>query len=345
MIFREETIETEGRSIKAITIENSQNMLVKLLNYGAAIVELLVPDRHGRVENVVLTYEKAADYFNNPSFFGVTIGRTSGRIADGSFCLDGKKHVLEKNFGANHGHGGPKSFSHQVWDYLIDEKEDYITVSFLYTSRDMEEGYPGNLRVKASYTLTEANELFMEYEAFTDQRTLCNLTNHSYFNLSGNCKRKVTEQKLQVLSNYFLELNEKQVPTGRLLEVADTPMDFRQLKLIGEDIDSDYIQLRRTDGYDHPWLLQEQDNQIVMLDEVSGRKMSISTTYPSVVIYSYNRPNQDRLTEGKIGSKYDGICFETQFEPDGINHEHLHKGILDIGERYYHKTIFEFSTI
>jgi len=193
--------------------------------------------------------------------------------------------------------------------------------------------------------LTEANELFRKYEGVTDKKTLCNLTNHSYFNLSGNYKRKVTEQSLQVLSNQFLELNENQVPTGRLLDVTDTPMDFRQLKLIGKDIESDDLQLRRTNGYDHPWMLQERENQIAMVDEISGRKMTVSTTCPSVVIYSYNYPNQEKLKGGKTGSKYDGICFETQYEPDGINHEHLHKGILDIGERYYHKTKFEFSTI
>ncbi len=345
MILKEETLDLKGKRIKEITIENRQHMVVKLLNYGAAIVELLVPDRQGKVENVVLTHENIEDYLSNPSCFGVTIGRTSGRIANGSFSLDGKEYILVKNFGLNHGHGGLENFSHQVWDYRIEEKEACTTVHFLYTSKDMEEGYPGNLVVKVSYTLTEDSELLVEYEGFTDKKTLCNLTNHSYFNLSGNCQRKITEQKLQLQSNHFLELNENQVPTGRLIDVDHTPMDFRQLKLIGKDIGCDDIQLRRTNGYDHPWMLEGEKNQIEMIDEISGRKMTLSTTYPSVVIYSYNYSNQEKLKGGKIGSKYDGICFETQYEPDGINHEHLHKGILDVGERYYHKTVFKFSTV
>ncbi|AOT71584.1 aldose epimerase family protein [Geosporobacter ferrireducens] len=345
MILKEEILVLEGKLIKGIMLENRQHMTVKLLNYGAAVVELLVPDREKKSENIVLTHEKIGDYLKNPSCFGVTLGRTSGRIANGSFSIDGKAYTLEKNFGVNHGHGGLKNFSHQIWDYKIEQKEACTTVIFQYTSKDMEEGYPGNLEVQVSYTLTEENELLIEYEGVTDKKTLCNLTNHSYFNLSGNYRRKVTEQKLKIRSDQFLELNENQVPTGRFIDVTHTPMDFRHLKRIGKDIESDYVQLRRTNGYDHPWILEGKESQIEMIDEISGRKMSVSTTYPSVVVYSYNYPNQEKLKGGKVGSKYDGICFETQYEPDGINHAHLHQGILDVGERYDHKTLFKFTTV
>ena len=345
MILKEEVCQKETKTLKTITIENKQRMTVKLLNYGATIVELMVPDRNGNVENVVLTYENIGDYLDNPSCLGVTLGRTSGRIANGSFTLDKKVYKLTKNFGVNQGHGGLNNFSHQAWDYQVKANKDSATVVFHYTSPHMEEGYPGNLNAQVSYTLTEENELQIEFEGFTDQKTLCNLTNHSYFNLSGNYRRKVTEQKLRVKSDQFLELNESQIPTGRFINVDQTPMDFREMKAIGKDIEKDYDQLRRTNGYDHPWMLKAADDQIEMLDEISGRKMTIATTYPSVVIYSYNYPSGELLKYGKVGSKYDGICFETQYEPDGINHKHLHQGILDVGEHYYHRTVYKFSTI
>lgn len=341
---------TEGfrigdKEVKLITIKNNNNMEVKLINYGAALVELLVPDRTGFVENVVLTYEALEDYIKNPPFFGVTLGRTSGRIADGFFQLDGIKYQLNKNFNTNHGHGGPNGFAFQVWNYAVVEESSKTSVEFTYRSKDMEEGYPGNLNAKVTYTLTDENQLLIEYEGETDKKTLCNLTNHSYFNLSGNYKRKITEQYLKIKSDKFLELNKATIPTGRLLDVTSTPMDFKKEKLIGKDIESDDEQLKLTNGYDHPWLLTNEENQIEMYDKESGRKMIITTTYPSVVIYSYNHPNNEKLKYNKVGSKHDGICFETQFEPDGINHDNLHAAILDVGEKYYEKTELKFLIV
>ena len=229
--------------------------------------------------------------------------------------------------------------------FLILEKENKTIVEFVYLSKDMEENYPGNLYVKVTYTLTENNELWIEYEANTDKRTLCNLTNHSYFNLSGNYKRKVTEQYLKIKSNHFLELNHNQMPSGKFIDVKNTPMDFKESKLIGQDIECNYEQLTMTNGYDHTWILNGKENQIEMVDPLSGRKMIISSTYPSVVVYSYNFPNNEKLKYNKIGSKYDGICFETQYEPDGMNHENLNSAILDVGRKYYEKTEYKFSII
>ena len=345
MYFVTEAFTIGGRQIKLITIRKNNSMEVKLLNYGATIVEILLPDRNGIKENIVLTYENIQDYINNPAYFGTTIGRTSGRIANGIFKLGGKEYPLNKNFDSNHGHGGAKGFSFQVWDYNVIENHSDIIVEFTYTSKDMEEGYPGNLNVKVIYRLTEDNQLFIEYEAISDKKTLCNLTNHTYFNLSGNYKNKVTDQHLFIKANDFLELNDQLIPTGKLLDVKNTPMNFTKEKRIGKDIESSYEQLTIANGYDHTWLLAREENQIEMHDKYSGRKMIITTTYPSVVIYTYNYPNNERLKYNKSGSKYDGICFEVQYEPDGIHHENFNSAILDAGEKYYEKTELKFLVV
>ncbi|MBB6215251.1 aldose 1-epimerase [Anaerosolibacter carboniphilus] len=343
MYETEKVFRVDHKEATLISLKNRKGMELRLLSYGAAVVDILTPDREGRVESVVLSYENIGDYVKNSPYFGVTVGRTAGRIAEGTFCLDGKVYNLNKNYGPNHGHGGPGGFSFQVWDYEIQEVGSQNKVIFTYLSKDMEENYPGNLHAKVTYTLTEENEVVIEYEAETDRKTLCNLTNHAYFNLSGNYKRKVTEQYLRMDTDGFLRLNSCQIPEGEITPVMGTPMDFRSLKLIGKDIGTDDEQLIMAKGYDHPWMLCRRENQIEMLDEKSGRKMMIATTYPCVVVYTYNYPNNEKLKYGKVGSRHDGICFETQYEPDGIHHEHLHPAILDVGEKYYERTIFKFS--
>jgi aldose 1-epimerase len=343
MFIISKAFDVEGKSAELITLKNMNNMEVKLLSYGAAIVELLVPDRDNKAENVVLTYQDIEDYIQNPPYFGVTLGRTSGRIAAGEFNLDGHLYKLNKNFGANHGHGGAKGFSHRLWSYSIKEADNGASIEFSYKSPDGEENYPGELDVKVIYTLRQDNSLTIEYEAESDKRTLCNLTNHSYFNLSGNYKRKTTDQSLRIASRSFLELDSNLIPTGRPIDVKDTPMDFSQRKLIGRDIEKDYEQLKIGNGYDHPWLLEGKTNQIEMYDNISGRKMNITTTYPSVVIYSFNYPSKENLKYGRAAQKHDGICFETQYEPDGINSENFNRSILQPGSKYYQKTEFKFS--
>lgn len=344
MEYKEELIELRGQAVTLITLKNSNQIELKLLSYGATMVELRVPDRWGQVENVVLTYENYGDYIENPAYFGATIGRTAGRMQGGQFTLDGRTYQLNQNYGHHHGHGGPRGFSFQPWSHEILQEKDSCSVKFHHLSKD-EENYPGNLRVEVMYTLREDSSLLIEYRAQTDQKTLCNLTNHAYFNLSGDYKRTVIDQWLQLKSSFFLELNAHQIPTGNLIQVAGTPMDFIQRKAIGQDIETDYSQLTIGKGYDHPWLLHGEENQIEMIDYESGRKMSISTTYPCVVIYSYNYPKGEILKSGKIGEQYDGICFETQFEPDGINHSNFHSAILEENQLYYQKTEFKFSLV
>lgn len=335
----------EGRDITLITLSNRNNVQLKLMNFGAAVVELIAPDREGNLENIVLTYENIEDYMENIPRFGVTVGRTSGRIGGGSFRLEDKKYELCRNDGVNHLHGGPAGFSFRIWDYSISEGDNGSRVEFTYLSRDMEEGYPGNLEAKVIYTLTEDNEVIMEYQAKSDRDTLCNLTNHSYFNLSGNYKRKVTGQLLKIKSDYFLETAADMVPTGRLLAVVNTPMDFNVPKPVGRDIESDYGPIRQAGGYDHPWMLAGSEEQVELYDESSGRKMTISTTYPCVVVYTYNFADNEKLRYDITGSKYDGICFETQYEPDGINYQNLNPSILKAGGRYRERTVFRLEVL
>lgn len=339
----EKAFDIDGQSIDLIILKNNNNMEIKLLNLGGAIVELLVPDRENIAENIILAYQNLEDYIKNPTYFGVVVGRTSGRIGSGQFNLEGKPYKLNKNFGVSHCHGGIKGFSHRIWRYNIIEADQSISVEFKYNSPEGEEAYPGNLNAKVTYTLRQDNTFIIEYEAKTDKETLCNLTNHSYFNLSGNYKRMITDQYMRITSNSFLELNNNLIPTGKVIDVKGTPMDFSQRKLIGKEIEEDYEQLKIANGYDHPWLLEGKTNQIEMYDSKSGRKMNITTTYPTVVVYSFNYPNNESLLYSKTAKKHDGICFETQFEPDGINSEYFNKAILHPDREYYEKTEFVFS--
>ncbi len=335
----------EGKDIALITIGNRNNTQLKLLSYGAVLVELLAPDREGGLENIVLTYGDIEDYIKNKPYFGAIIGRTSGRIGGAAFELDGEKFQLSQNAGVNNLHGGPGGFTFKIWDYTIEEEADRSWVEFSYFSRDMEEGYPGNLTVKVRYILTDENEIIIEYHAETDRDTLCNLTNHSYFNLSGNYKRKVSQQQLKLKSEYYLETDSELIPTGKLLEVKGTPMDFTEGKLVGRDIDADFLPLIYGKGYDCPWMLSGSSEQVELYDEKSGRKMTVSTTYPCVVIYTYNFADNEKLKYGMLGSKCDGICFETQYEPDGINHQGMHAAVLKAGSSYNERTIFKLEVV
>ncbi len=338
-------IRLEDKDVCLITVSNKNNIQLKLLNYGAVMMELIAPDREGNLENIILTYEDPMDYIKNKPYFGATIGRTAGRIGGAGFTLSGEEYRLEKNDGSNQLHGGRSGFSFKLWDYKVVEEENRSSVEFTYLSKDMEEGYPGNLTARVIYTLTDDNELIIEYQAVSDRDTLCNLTNHSYFNLSGNYKRKVFEQCLTMKSDHFLETDKNLVPTGKLIEVRDTPMGFNTRKLIGRDMGEDYQPLKAANGYDCPWMLSGSSEQIELYDEKSGRRMTISTTYPCAVVYTYNFADNERLMYGKAGSKGDGICFETQYEPDGINHPGMHRAILKAGDGYNEKTVFRFAVL
>lgn len=337
----------KGYDISIITLKNDNNISLRLMDYGAAIIELMVPDRNGKPENVVLEYKNIEDYIKCSTHFGMICGRTSGRIADGRFKIDGIEYMLDKNEkGKTNLHGGYEGFSFKQWNYEIIEKtEGEAGIRFYLHSKDMEEGYPGNVDAEVLYTLDNKNRLSIDYKGKTDKPTLLNMTNHSYFNLSGNYKRSITEQFLYINADRFIELNEVMIGIN-IKNVKGTPMDFTESKLIGQDINNPYLKKHTANGYDHPWILNDGDinkPQVILEDRESGRVMRVYTTYPSVVAYSYNYPDNEVLKGDITGKQHYAICLETQYEPNGINYPGLNNSVLRPEKEYSEKTVFEFE--
>ncbi|MDF2673860.1 MAG: hypothetical protein K0R09_2125 [Clostridiales bacterium] len=341
----EKTSSINAQEVSIILLENNNNISVRLMSYGAAILELLMPDRDGKVENIVLTYENIEEYNKCSTYFGMICGRTSGRIGHGQFVLDGRNYALNKNEkGITNLHGGVEGFSFKNWGFETFQNDNEVGVCFSTTSPDMEEGYPGKVQVEVTYTLNNKNELKLEYKGETDKATLLNMTNHSYFNLSGNYKKPITEEELFIDGDRFIELDEDMIGVD-VKGVKETPMDFTKPKLIGQDINSSYLKNHSANGYDHPWILNNRDINkpgIILSDKNCGRVLKVYTTYPSVVVYTYNYPKNELLKGGVIGDMHYAICLETQYEPNGINYPGLNDGILKPGEKYNEKTIFKF---
>lgn len=335
----------DNQMINSFTLVNDQGMEITSINYGCIITKILAPDKHGNFENVVLGYDSLDEYLKNNAFFGAVCGRVAGRIKGGAFELDGQAYSLAQNDHNNHLHGGLKGFDKVVWDAKVIENEQEIGVQFSYLSPDGEEGYPGNLAIKVTYTLNNNNELTIRYAANTDQKTLLNVTNHSYFNLSGDLKRDILKHSLKIKSDKFLELNHELLPTGNLLDVENTPFDFSNGRHINTGVTSDYQQnLLAGNGYDHPFLLStNQDNEIVLQDSESGRTLTIETAESGVVVYSGNSLSGEGEIRGVPSRKHLGICLETQGLPDAIHHPHFPSWILEKDEEYCSVTKYRFG--
>ncbi|WML42878.1 aldose epimerase family protein [Neobacillus sp. PS3-40] len=336
----------DHKNVYEYTLINDFGVEVSCLNYGCIITKILTPDNFGNLENIVLRFESMGEYEQNPPFLGAVIGRVAGRIKGAEFELDGKAYQLEKNEGENHLHGGNKGFNTVLWDAELIEGGSEIGVRFSYTSPDGEEGYPGVVSVHVNYLLSNNNELLIKYEAVTDQKTLLNLTNHTYFNLSGNAKRDVLEHSLTLDSNQFLELNEQLLPTGVKLDAVNTVFDFQNGRLIKDGTVSNHPQNQLVGkGYDHPFLLNSHHTgEIVLSDEVSGRKLIVETDQPSVVLYTGNSLTEDVTVNGRKCKKHLGLCLETQGLPDAIHHPSFPTIILDKGETYSAITKYTFIT-
>jgi aldose 1-epimerase len=335
----------DNKKIHWFTLVNDHGIEITAINYGCIITKIITPDKVGNYENIVLGYDTLAEYEKNHAFFGAVCGRVAGRIKEGAFKLDGQDYSLVKNDNGNHLHGGNKGFDKVVWDAEIIENDLEIGVEFSYVSPDGEEGYPGNLAIKVAYMLNNDNELSIHYSGHTDQKTLLNVTNHSYFNLSGNLKRDILSHSLKIKSDRFLELNEDLLPTGIFKDVENTPFDFREEKFIEAGVMSDHPQnLLAGNGYDHPFLLnRNHDNEIVLQDPESGRTLTIETDEVSVVVYSGNSISADGEIRGIQSRKHLGICLETQGLPDAIHHPHFPSIILDKGQRYNSITKYKFG--
>ena len=332
----------DDKDIIAYNVKFKNGFEFEILNLGGIITKIKTPDKYGNIENIVVGYKNIEDYIINPFYYGGIIGRTSGRICDGKVIIEGKEYQLNKNYTMHQGHGGNRGFSHKIWHVDVKEDNDNVTLKFISKSLDGEENYPGNLDVCVSFKIYEDYRIEEIYEAMSDKTTLVNMTNHSYFNLSGDIKRTITQCNLKVDSDEILELDYTCVPTGKKINVGNTPFDFRTLKNIGKDIDKDHEQIKIGNGYDHVFLLN--DGKSIYIEEPrSQRTMTINTNQNSVVIYTMNYDDELVSYTGEKAKRRYGICFETQAPPIGRNMCFIEDSIINKGEMYMQKTTYTFD--
>jgi aldose 1-epimerase len=338
----------DGRPVILYTLKNSHGLEVHAMNYGGIIQAIRVPDRKGQFADIVLGHDTAEGYMPNPPYLGAIVGRYANRIANGTFTLDGKTYALPKNDGPNTLHGGTtRTFDKVVWE--SQPLKDKTGVAFEYLSKDGEEGFPGNLKVKVTYTLTDSNELVIDYEATTDKATPINVSQHSYFNLKGAGNGDILDHEVMLNADRFTPVDKNLIPTGELRAVKGTPFDFTASTKIGSRIDDNYEQLVLGHGYDHNFVLNRKGSGMTLAARVyeptTGRVLEVTTTQPAVQFYTGNF--LDGTITGKEGHVYKrryGFCLETQHYPDSPNHPDFPTTILKPGETFHQTTAFKFST-
>lgn len=331
----------DGREVSLYTLTNANDMEVKITNYGGIVTAIQTPDREGNLDNVVLGFESLDKYLEGTPYFGAIIGRYGNRIAEGEFSINDTEYELATNDGNNHLHGGEEGFDKKLWDA---EMQDDNSLKLTYLSEDGEEGYPGNLNVEVVYSLTNDNELKIEYGATTDKATPVNLTNHSYFNLSGHPDSTILDHELKINANQYTPVNEELIPTGELAEVEDTPFDFRNPHEVGARIDN------VEGGYDHNFVLNRSEEDSLfhaatLYHAESGREMKVITTEPGMQFYSGNF--LDGSLKGPDGTpfvQHAALCLETQHFPNSPNEPDFPSTILEPGEKYQTTTIYQFDT-
>jgi len=340
----------DGTPIDEYILTNAGKMQVGVITYGGIITTINVPDRDGNVENVVLGFSKLDDYLTKNPYFGTITGRYANRIAKAKFTLDGKEYSLAANNGPNSLHGGAKGFDKQVWQAKEVKAEKGVAVELSYVSPDGDEGYPGKLDVAVLYTLTDANELRIDYTATTDKPTVVNLTSHSYFNLAGNGSGSILDHELTINADRYTPVDETLIPTGELASVESTPFDFRQPQVIGARIRDSHPQIVYGRGYDHNWVLNRPNDGSLVLaatlhDMKSGRIMEIHTTEPGIQFYAGNFLDGTLMgSADKIYRQSDGLCLETQHFPDSPNKPDFPTTVLKPGETYKTTTVHRFLT-
>jgi aldose 1-epimerase len=339
----------DGKPVDLYTLTNQHGMEIRVMSYGGIILSLRVPDRNGQFDDVALGYDSLDGYLKTTPYFGAIIGRYGNRIANGKFALDGKEYTLAKNNGPNSLHGGLKGFDKVVWEAEPFENQDGVGVIFTYTSPDGEEGYPGNLKARVTYTLTDQNELIFAYHATTDKATPINLTNHTYFNLAGDGKNDILGHVLTLNADRCTPVDKNLIPTGELGSVKGTPLDFSKPTVVGARIHDQNEQLVFAGGYDHNFVINRKGPDLALAARVeeptTGRVMEVFTTEPGVQFYSGNF--LDGTITGKGGHVYKlrtGFCLETQHYPDSPNQADFPSTILRPGQTYASKTVYKFST-
>lgn len=330
---------------KLFILKNNHGMEVHILNYGGVISKIIVPDKFGMLENVVLGYNHEQEYESDTNFFGAIIGRVAGRIKGACFELNGKRYELEANDGRNNLHSGSNGFHRVIWEAEPFENDHEVGIRLSYLSKDGENSYPGNVAVAVIYTLNNNNQLSITYNASTDQTTVITLTNHSYFNLSGNLKNTIHNHHVTMNSSQFVELNQELIPTGKLVDAQHTLFDFQEGRKLGDGFTVGSEQNRIVgQGYDHYFLFNKNElGNVVVKDEVSGRFMSIKTDQPGMVVYTSNNLGEGMELAGAVSQKYLGVCFETQSSPASLHHEDFPTVQLNIDEEYKRQTVFTFG--
>jgi aldose 1-epimerase len=337
-----------GKQTNLYVLKNKNNMAAAITNYGARVVSLLVPDKNGKITDVVVGFDNVKDYTEGgDTYFGAVVGRYGNRIAKGKFKLDGKEYTLATNNGPNHLHGGNKGFSRVVWDA---QQPNDSTLALTYVSKDGEEGYPGNLTSKVVCTVTGNNELKIAYEATTDKKTVVNLTNHSYFNLNGQGSGTINNHIMMINADKFTPVDSTLIPTGKIAPVANTPLDFRSPTAIGSRInDTSNIQLKYGKGYDHNFVLNKNSgaelNKAAGVEgDASGIVMDVYTKEPGVQFYGGNFMNGSHtIKSGKKDDYRTAFCLETQHYPDSPNHPQFPSTTLEPGKTYTTETVYVFS--
>lgn len=332
--------QTDGKAVNLYTLTNKNGVQVKITNYGGIVTSWMVPDKNGKQSSIVVGYDSLQGYLQKPPYFGALIGRYGNRIGNARFTLDGKTYTLAANDGKNHLHGGNKGYDKVVWDATFADSTPALTLNYL--SKDGEEGYPGNLKVTVTYTLTDDNELSIDYSAETDKATPVNLTNHCYFNLSGDVKNTILDHSLQIAADNYTPVDATLIPTGEIKAVKGTPFDFTQPTKIGARIDQ--VQ----GGYDHNFVLNRQDSSLQLVatlsDSISGRKMEVYTVEPGLQFYSGNFLDGTlKLADGTPINKHTALCLETQHYPDSPNKPKFPSTILQPGQKYHTVTKYKVS--
>lgn len=336
-----------GSETALYTFENKNGMKISTSDFGAALVSVMVPDKNGKLQDVVLGYDDAAGYEKGDLFLGATVGRNANRIGGAEITVSGKKYVLEKNDGENNLHSGRNFYNIRIWKT---EKITDISVTFMLESPAEDQGFPGNAKIRVTYELNDLNEIRISYEAFADEDTIFNLTNHSYFNLEGTTGAAevptVLDQEVLIFADKFTPADAQSIPTGEIRDVEGTPMDFRQAKKLGAEIDSDYDQLIMAKGYDHNWVINGEGFREAarMYSRKTGILMRVYTDLPGMQFYTANYVDNAEGKEGAVYPKRSAACFETQYFPDAVHHENFKSPIVKKGEKYETETVFRFET-
>jgi aldose 1-epimerase len=338
---------TDGTPVDLYILTNRSGLQVRISTYGGAIVSIRTPDRAGRITDIVLGYDSPQAYADDTAYIGTIIGRYANRIAGGKFSLDNVNYKLIQNNGPNHLHGGVKGFNKVMWTARELRRGNGAAVELSYVSKDGEEGYPGNLSVVVTYTLTDSNELRIDYDASGDKPTIVNLTNHSYFNLAGVGSGNILQHELRIDADKYTPIDETSIPTGEMRPVKGTPFDFKKFTAIGSRIGNDDEQLRIGKGYDHNFVLNKKEKELSKIAEVyepsTGRVLEMWTTEPGVQFYTGNYLDNVRGKAGNVYNKRDGFCLEAQLFPDSPNQAAFQSPVIRPPDHYKQTTVYKFA--